>query len=257
MDTKITNTLWTGGWDSTYRIVELSRMEVTVQPIYVADPERRSTPIERATMENILSALRARPETRAEFLPVKYIPLADIPKDPEITAAYWRLEKSAALGEQYDWLARLALQYPGLELGIEKASYDKKVGCRATILQNGGFATEDGIAVLNREKATADCKTVMGGFRFPIIHLTEADMMENINAWGYQDIMAMIWFCHDPINGQPCGMCRPCEQKMDGGMTMLLPPAAQRRYRVFKATKKAFGDAVARKMARVFYRRMK
>lgn len=34
--------LWTGGWDSTYRVVELSRQKVTIQPIYILDPKRES-----------------------------------------------------------------------------------------------------------------------------------------------------------------------------------------------------------------------
>ncbi len=255
METNVINTLWTGGWDSTYRMVELSRMDVTVQPIYVEDPGRRSTAREKQAMEEILAALKARPETRASFLPTRFIPLAQIPKDPEITAAYKRIAKSAALGTQYDWLARLAVEYPGLELGIEKASYDKQVGCRATILKNGGFATENGVAVLDKAKATEDCRLLMGNFRFPIIHLTEEDMRENIRQWGCEDVMALIWFCHDPIDGRPCGMCRPCEQKMDGGMTFLLPPNAQRRYKFFKATKKCFGEYVAVKMAWIVYRR--
>ena len=39
--------LWTGGWDSTYRLVELSRMDVTVQPIYGCDGKRDSMEIEK------------------------------------------------------------------------------------------------------------------------------------------------------------------------------------------------------------------
>lgn len=29
------NILWTGGWDSTYRMIELSRKELDVNPIYI------------------------------------------------------------------------------------------------------------------------------------------------------------------------------------------------------------------------------
>ena len=36
------NVLWTGGFDSTYRIVELSRLNVVVQPYYLLDEKRRS-----------------------------------------------------------------------------------------------------------------------------------------------------------------------------------------------------------------------
>ena len=46
--------LWTSGWDSTYRLVELSRMDVTVQPIYGCDRKRDSMEIEKQTMEKSL-----------------------------------------------------------------------------------------------------------------------------------------------------------------------------------------------------------
>ena len=32
---EIVNILWTGGWDSTYRMIELSRFQNTVNPIYI------------------------------------------------------------------------------------------------------------------------------------------------------------------------------------------------------------------------------
>ena len=48
--------LWTGGWDSTYRLVELSRMDVTVQPIYGCDGKRDSMEIEKQTLEKIRPA---------------------------------------------------------------------------------------------------------------------------------------------------------------------------------------------------------
>ena len=79
-------------------------------------------------------------------------------------------------------------------------------------------------------------------------------MLANIRAWGYEDIMAMIWFCHRPIHGKPCGMCRPCQQKMEGHMEHLLPPAARRRYRIYKKTEALFGEFPARVLAKLIYR---
>ena len=50
--------LWTGGWDSTFRIVELSRSFCSIQPIYVIDPERQSIGYELAAMDAIVDSLR-------------------------------------------------------------------------------------------------------------------------------------------------------------------------------------------------------
>lgn len=255
METKpLHHLLWTGGWDSTYRLVELSRMDVTVQPIYCCDPERPSTPIEQKAMAKILEALEKRPETKARILPIFTIDIGSIPKNPEITQAYKRLSQNGSLGSQYDWLARLALEHPGLELGIEKANHEKTVGCRATILKNGALTEDNGILVLDRARSTEDCVLVMGNFRFPILGITEDEMAENIRAWGYEDIMRMIWFCHTPLRGKPCGMCRPCQQKMEGGMEHLLPKDARRRYRIYKKTKSLFGSSPARALAKLVYR---
>lgn len=63
--------------------------------------------------------------------------------------------------------------------------------------------------------------------------------------------MKMIWFCHNPINGKSCGMCRPCQQKMECGMDLLLDNASKKRYRAYKSTKKIFGDRLAGKMTRI------
>jgi hypothetical protein len=50
--------LWTGGWDSTYRIIELSRQPVAIQPIYVYGDGRVSEPFERRAMQKILTQLK-------------------------------------------------------------------------------------------------------------------------------------------------------------------------------------------------------
>lgn len=246
--------LWTGGWDSTYRLVELSRMDVTVQPLYCRDPERPSTAIEEQTMTRILDALAARPETRATLCPVQTLERADIPADPEITAAYRRLAAEGTLGSQYDFLARLSRMYPGLELGIEKANHEKSSGCRATILKHGAFREENGCQVLDKEHSSQDCIAVMGHFRFPIIHITENEMVENIRTWGYEDIMSIIWFCHTPIGGKPCGMCSPCRQKIESEMFFLLPQKALRRYSAQEKLRRSLGEFPARVLSKLVLR---
>lgn len=248
--------LWTGGFDSTYRMVELSRQDVTVQPVYCTNPERDSAAMEKETIEKILTALKSRDETSARFLPILYIDRSAIPENQAITEAYRKITKTHQLGAQYEWLARLAAVYPGLEIGIEKANHEKTVGGRASILKFGKLLTRDGITFLDKENSTAECALVMGNFRFPIIHLTEDDMLTQLQQWGYEDILRMIWFCHEPLDGKPCGMCRACQQKMESSMTFLLSSKARRRYQVFCAVRKCFGNWVAVRTARYLLRRI-
>lgn len=40
MKPRIVNILWTGGLDSSFRVIELSQMEVIIQPYYIIDPVR-------------------------------------------------------------------------------------------------------------------------------------------------------------------------------------------------------------------------
>ena len=57
-ENKTIKILWTGGWDSTYRIIELSRRPVNIQPIYVYGDGRISENYERTAMQKILSELK-------------------------------------------------------------------------------------------------------------------------------------------------------------------------------------------------------
>ena len=67
---------WTGGFDSTFRIVQLSRFPIKLQPIYctgVASDIRKSEFYELRAIKQISELLRAKPGTKAEILPLKVI----------------------------------------------------------------------------------------------------------------------------------------------------------------------------------------
>lgn len=253
-DPNIVHILWTGGWDSTYRIVELSRMDLSILPIYCCDPDRESTPEEKKVMLKILQALSTRPETKAHFYPIQYIDVSAIPENKEITDAHAILAADTGLGRQYEWLARLAHKYPGLEIGTDRREQALPTGCRATIMKHGGFTLDDGVPVINRGMASEECKLVLGNFHFPLADITEQEMLENIRAWGYEDIMKLSWFCHAPMNGQPCGMCTPCRHKMENDMAFLLPEKAQQRYHLYKKTGEKLGESKLRTLAEIVYR---
>ena len=235
--------LWTGGWDSTFRVAELSRQEVTVQPIYVYDNGRKSCEKELQAMEDILKDLRSHPQTKAQLLDILTIPKQDIPANEAITAAFQKVRSQQTLGGQYDWLARLGAQYPGIELGVEKP-LGKGGGCSALIARYGALTEKDGIYYVDRENSQEECILLLGNFSFPIRGRTVKDMEAIVHRWGYEDIMKKIWFCNEPLNGHICGMCPPCRQKMEGGMEWLLPEDAQKRYRTHTRIRKLFGVKV-------------
>ena len=207
--------LWTGGWDSTYRMVELAREGAAIEPVYVVNPGRRSYEIELSRMREIIAMLEEPRRFGCELLPLRIINIEDIPANDEMTAAFNRVKEEAKavlnedLGPQYEWLGRLSCVIPDLELCIEAA-------------EPGRLVSRDMI-----EHGSDAAKTLWGNFILPIYNKTEQDMLGDIRAWHCEDIMKKIWFCNHPlINGEPCGLCHPCCIKMKSGMKFLLPQAA-------------------------------
>ncbi len=238
---------WTGGWDSTWRILQLAVSKIAdnnkvIQPVYVTGDNRKSERLEIEAMEKILSVIRER--TQITINNILLIAKKDIPPDSQITEAYERIRKSVRIGTQYEWLARLAVLYPGIELGIEKPNGEYS-GCITAIEKNGCFIKRDDSFYVDTEKSSDDCCMVFGNFSFPIIDITETDMIRLTREWKCEDIMKCIWFCHEPVQGKPCGVCRPCQQKMECGMEWLLPEQSQKNYYFYTNIRNLFGEKVA------------
>ncbi|GFZ91626.1 hypothetical protein GCM10010978_32650 [Compostibacillus humi] len=261
----IINILWTGGWDSTYRIVELSRRVCVVQPIYVYGDNRLSEKYEINAMYKILKELRKKPSTKAEFLPIKFINKKDIPANQEITNAYNIIAKNTNLGSQHEWLARLAYSYPGLELGTEASPLSISNILKA-INQYGKLIKDksgEGY-ILDPVESSNEGILVLGNFKFPIIKKTGKDMKKDIQSWGYEDVMKNVWVCHTPLYGKPCGLCHPCELKIETGMSFLLTRSAVKRYRNSKKpffrylykSELLLNKVIKRLFSKVFVKRM-
>ena len=234
--------LWTGGWDSTFRIVQLSRMDgVEVQGVYIAGDGRHSENYEIRAINNVIEALNKKQETKALIFPLKIVDKKDIPVNEKITEAYKRLRAEMKIGTQYDWLARYAFENPGVELGAILPDGEFS-GVRETINRYAGLVQNGDTYKLDKEKATEDCLLVFGNFSYPMVYTKETEMVQMIKQWSYEDVMNLVWFCHRPYKGRPCGICRPCEQKMEGNMEFLLPDDAKRRYKIMKKMTGAFGN---------------
>lgn len=82
--------LWTGGFDSTFRMVQLSRKDVIIEPHYVSD-NRKSEQYELNAIAQITKVLTAKPETRCTILPLVYVPVEERISHPEIDMAFKRL----------------------------------------------------------------------------------------------------------------------------------------------------------------------
>ena len=219
------NLLWTGGWDSTFRLLQLLLLHrVPVVPHYLEDPTRASTQIELRTMARIGEHLReAYPHTRELLQPLRVAAVADVVEDAEIAAALREIRKRVFIGSQYAWLPAFCRQHAivDMELGVH---VDDKVQAllRSFVMafeHPGGYRS---IRVDPRHADSAEFK-LFGCFSFPLFHIDKRGIGRQAEAEGWDAIMDMTWFCHTPVRGKPCGVCAPCVYTIEEGLARRVP----------------------------------
>ena len=244
------NVLWTGGYDSTFRVLQLSKFNIDIQPYYFKD-NRVSEENELNAIAEITKDIYNHSETKATILPLITYNTSDVKTDKVITEAYTNIRKSLPLGSQYDWLARFAKEkgMTDLELGLEKAETST---ARQTIKKFGEvkLIEKDQLSyyIIDKDKSSEDLIRVFGRFHFPnpLYNLTKQEMLIEYKKLGFENTINKTWFCHTPIDGQPCGVCNPCKSTLDEGMDFRFSKNALRRnkfsfiYKVFRKIKRTF-----------------
>lgn len=223
--TKYVELLWTAGLDSTFRLVELSRLEgVEVQPYYIKG-ERKSTSIEIEHMHKILDLLSTKSETLATIHSPIIVEKSLLELDSEVVYAHTEFSKHTWIGAQYRYLGSFAKHHKGLELSIEK---DDATDCLH--MKTKKIVTPVGETYVIDPDGDKDAYTIFRDFTFPVIDKTKSDEYRLLHEWGYDDVVALTWFCHTPIDGRPCGYCHPCCDCVEMGFKFRLDKAALRRY---------------------------
>lgn len=237
------NLLFTGGFDSTFRLCQLSRMEgVEVQPVYLCfSPSRPNEKKEIHAQDTILSMLRKRKDTKAVFLKPIRINEHDLPSDPKIEAAFEKWRNYKETPGQIRCISKLPLLFPHLEYCIEGATLETrkqgiKYGKTRRFLTAYGFRFidhEDGSTSFKCSHADDGLDLLWGGFRFPIFQISETDMLPFIHENHYEDIFKNTWTC-DFGGHEPCGVCHNCETKWASGLPDFFPKAAVRNHEIKK-----------------------
>jgi hypothetical protein len=215
------NILWTGGWDSTFQLLQLLLIRKTmVTPFYLIDAERPSTGKELQTMKRIKERLfKDYPHTRELIQPGRFYAVEDIAPDAEITAAFDAICKEHHLGVQYEWFARFCKQQglADMQMGIQHG------GRIHHLLKQMVSADEDGFHIQPGNEA-ANEYTLFHRFNFSIIGMTKLQMAEYAKEQGWERIMHMTWFCFTPKrDGTPCGKCNPCRYAIEEGLGWRIP----------------------------------
>jgi len=223
------NLLWTGGWDSTFQLLQLlviNKQQVT--PFYLIHAQRPSTGLEILTMERIKEILIIKYPYTAELLkPTQFYSNYDLLPNQEITKTYNRILKNKKFGIQYEWLARFC---------IEKGITDMQIGCEKGINFSKNHWTNsvypylieniinsNKIYTIDPNHHDKDITDFFKHFQFPLAKLTKIKMAEITKNQGLDSIMNITWFCHKPTcNQKPCGKCNPCLEVIENGMSWRL-----------------------------------
>ena len=219
--------LWTGGWDSTYRLlVVLLDLGAPVQPWYLFDAKRASAQMETQAMERMRAWLAERyPATRETLLPTRVVRLEEVGPDPQIEQAFQQVLRLRGIGDQYAFLARFVKQFgvQDVELSLEKTTH----GAHGVIQDYVGPARDahghDTYRVKD-ECLDTPIGTIFGRFSLPLFNTEKLETVAHIEQRGWNDVMAMTWFCHTPAqDGLPCGFCNPCQYAIQDGFAWRIP----------------------------------
>ena len=238
--------LWTGGWDSTFRLLDLALVQQReVQPYYVVDTILRpSYEHEIETMRGLRERLPA-----ALVAPTAFRNAANVPEDRKITENWRRLRSRSHLGSQYDWLARLAAAegLHDLELAIHRD--DRAHAFLEPHVERRG----DAFAL--RPGADPDL-SIFARFRFPLFEMTKLEMQAVAERDGFAELLERTWFCATPTSrGRPCGVCGPCRYAREEGLARRIPLSGHARYQRNRVKARIGRTAVGRPLVAFVRRR--
>jgi len=205
------NIFWTGGLDSTFRVVELSQCQCTIQPYYIILGKRKSLQYEINAIKTISRILRKDKRTKAELLDPIIVDEEEIPRDNNIFDSWLRLMRGASW--QYYVLAKYVNQHH-LEMEMSfrfspNGSVARVIG--ETLLKPHSDPNYN-VLVIDKALANQDTMTIFGNSCFPksLYHKNKREEIDILRNEGYGKVVKHVWFCFDPMWGYPCGHCFPC-----------------------------------------------
>ncbi len=227
MGVKTVNILWTCGFDSSYRMVELSRMNVKIQPYYIYDHTRGSIKYEMRAMKRITDWINRNPNTKAEILPQIIIKDSEIQPDEEITRTWEYCRDKYRIGSQYDYLARFAKQWNlKLEMGL-LCGEGSRIGNAIKGESVLKLDEEGEYAIWYIDNKVSSNRGVLL-FEYMLLPVTmwektKVDELEGYKTLGAIEVAKMTHFCFTPVLGMPCGQCNPCLDALNEGMAFRVP----------------------------------
>jgi hypothetical protein len=222
--------LWTGGWDSTFRLLSLLLSERRhVTPHYLIDAERPSTYAELHAMKRIGDRLlREHPAAEQLLEATRYYAVTDIAPDPEMTGAFEAILGRRFLGSQWSWIPRFSKEHGFTDLQLSVHRHDKTHAVLEGMMTKASAPADAegsaGVYRVDPRFSSTDEYKLFGRFVFPLFDLSKPEMAALAGESGWRGIMEMTWFCHLPRRGMaPCGRCAPCRSAMAQGLGWRIP----------------------------------
>lgn len=212
-DQKCVNLFWTGGYDSTFRLLQLVLIEnKCVNPIYLnfdgldgVNIRRQNVHFEINTMKKIINELRIL--GYEHFVkPLKII--NNIKLSNEVLQSTTKMYKDGFLRRpisQYAYMIQFSLDY---NIVIEEGAEKSENGTSYKMLRN--YLNKNKMVDLQKIKMKPEFY-VIRNLRFPIIHLTKLEMLKIAKKNNFEHIISMSKSCWYPsMSGSPCKKCPMC-----------------------------------------------
>lgn len=202
-----TNIFWTGGLDSTFRVIQLlMSTECMVQPHYIINGEE-STGFEIDTMNNFRRRIsRESPGVHARFLPTIYVNSGAIKRDEEIRSFVEELRKEQKVEEQYHLMSNYCKQFGINQIEVALTSISGEKDTYALFRDSPAFKN----------------------FLYPTINYSKQDMYQIARENGWDSWLDKTSFCRRPkLTFRQCGTCGPCVESVREGRGSRLHPISR------------------------------
>lgn len=219
MENKPVNIFWTGGWDSTFRVLQLVIEEKRkVQPHFVVRAQA-SVGKEIKTMIDIRRELfRNYPETRGLLKPTFYADILGIENNSQITDSVNKIRRRYDFSGQYDFCGRYCAQHDILDMEISLTKDGRVQKIIDPYLSGDHWRMNPNKS--GEEKLFFD---VFKYYKFPLVNTSKVEMKMIAKRGGWDNLLEMTWFCATPYKGKPCGFCGPCTYVIEEGIGRRLP----------------------------------
>ena len=233
---------WTGGWDSTFRFLQLAEKDIIIQPLYVHTETRPGNTYEQRTMQKIIKEISKNPKFKAEIKDIVIYDrqvILDEYFDKEIFDAHEKIKPKYTLGDQYLWFSLLAKHInKKIEVCVEYSERSKAYDALHT--EGKLVEIDKNLEIIDIENSSEELIKEFSFAIFPTMKYSKIKMKQIAKEKGWYEIMKMTWFCHNPINNKPCGKCNPCKDAMNEGMNFRMPIKSKFRYYYYHASLKTF-----------------